>query len=130
MIACTALLLSACRGDRAAPLRIPGDPGSAGEPHITVEVLNAGGRAGSAHVATRMLRHAGIDVVNFGNANSATGKLDSTRIIVRRGSRDAALPVRAALGVGKIAMQFDSTRLLDVSVFLGADFTPRLEFHP
>jgi hypothetical protein len=38
--------------------------------------------------------------------------------------------VRKALGLGHIAVQLDSTRLLDASVLLGADFAPRPQFHP
>ena len=102
-----AAALAACRGDRgaAASLPIPGENG----PHVRVEVLNASGKPGLAKIATRLLRQAGIDVVAFGNA---------------------ADRVRAALGVGRVTVQLDSTRLLDASVFLGADFAPRLKFHP
>ncbi|HUL48983.1 MAG TPA: LytR C-terminal domain-containing protein [Gemmatimonadales bacterium] len=118
-------LLWACRSDRPPPpLRVPGESG----PHVTVEVLNAGNTPGLARTATRVLRRAGIDVVSFGNASDRDA--ESTRIVVRRGGAAAAQPVRAALGVGTIAVQLDSAKLLDVSVFLGADFTPRLDFHP
>jgi len=105
-----------------------------------VEVLNASGRAGDAKVATRLLRRAGIDVVYFGNAppTDPLSRLDSTRIIVRRGLATAGERVRAALGVGRVELRLDSARLLDVSVLLGADFSPRgeggakggVDFHP
>ena len=120
----------ACGGDGARKPPIPGDRGSA----ITVEVLNANGRSGDARVGTRLLRREGIDVVYFGNAPapSAGGTLDSTRIIVRRGSARVGEQVRAALGLGKVEIDLDSSKLLDVSVLLGADFPPRssLDFHP
>jgi hypothetical protein len=124
-----AVIVAACAGADKQSTPIPGDRGSA----ITVEVLNASGRAGDARVATRALRQAGIDVVYFGNA--AGDALDSTRIIVRRGGREAAERVRTALGQGRIAIELDSDKLLDVSVLLGADFagaasTRRLGFHP
>jgi LytR cell envelope-related transcriptional attenuator len=119
--------LAACHGDESRAARtIPGE----GAPRVTVEVLNAGARAGLARVATRLLRDAGIDVVSFGNAVGDAGPLDSTRILVRRGPAELGRRVRAALGVGLVAMQPDSTRLLDASVLLGADFRPRPEFHP
>ncbi|HZI23019.1 MAG TPA: LytR C-terminal domain-containing protein [Gemmatimonadales bacterium] len=120
--------LAACRGDRgaAANLPIPGENG----PHVRVEVLNASGKPGLAKIATRVLRQAGIDVLSFGNAGESVGTLDSTRIAVRRGPASAGEPVRAALGVGRVTVQLDSTKLLDASVFLGADFAPRLKFHP
>jgi hypothetical protein len=97
---------------------------------VTVEVLNASGRPGLARVGARMLRREGIDVVAVGNAPGTAGTLDTTRIVVRRASPAAGVAVRKALGVGRVLVQPDSTRLLDVSVFLGDDFTPRLEFHP
>ena len=117
----------ACGGDGARTPPIPGDRGSA----ITVEVLNANGRSGDARVGTRLLRREGIDVVYFGNADAST--LDSTRIIVRRGSAKVGEQVRAALGLGKVEIALDSSKLLDVSVLLGADFVPprsSLDFHP
>jgi len=125
-----AAALVACRGDRAraSGLRIPGE--ADGGPRITVEVLNASGKPGLAKVATRLLRRAGIDVVAFGNAPETVGTLDSTRIAVRHGTRVVGERVRKPLGVGRVSVQPDTTRLLDASVFLGADFAPRLEFHP
>ena len=121
------ILLAGCRGDAAPAHRIPGDRGAA----ITVEVLNANGRSGDARAGARLLRQSGIDVVYFGNAPPPEGGLDSTRIIVRRGSAAVGERIRALLGKGRVEVQLDSTRLLDVSVLLGADFTPaRLDFHP
>jgi hypothetical protein len=117
----------ACGGDGTRTPPIPGDRGSA----VTVEVLNANGRSGDARLGTRLLRRHGIDVVFFGNADAGT--LDSTRIIVRRGSAKVGEQVRAALGLGKVEIDLDSSKLLDVSVLLGADFVPprsSLDFHP
>jgi hypothetical protein len=118
--------LAACRGDAAPAHAVPGDRGTA----IVVEVLNASGKPGNARVGTRVLRRAGIDVVYFGNAPATLGIIDSTRIIVRRGSKDLGEYVRRALGVGRVELEVDSTRLLDASVLLGADFAPRQDFHP
>lgn len=118
-------LFAGCRGDAAPAHRIPGDRG----PAITVEVLNANGRSGDARAGARLLRQAGMDVVYFGNA--AQGGLDSTRILVRRGGAAVGERVRDLLGHGRVEVQLDSARLLDVSVLLGTDFTPsRLDFHP
>ena len=97
--------------------------------------VNASGRIGDARAGTRLLRRAGIDVVYFGNV-APPETLDSTRIIVRRGDAQVGERVRAALGVGRVEVQRDSSRLLDASVLLGADFAPpasrssRLDFHP
>lgn len=121
-------VLGACRGDRSANDALP-VPGATGR-RVTVEVLNASGTAGLAKVGTRILRRAGIDVLAYGNAPEAVGKLDSTRIVVRRGTPDVGQRVRRALGLGRVVVQLDSARLLDASVLLGSDFTPRAEFHP
>ena len=120
-------LLGGCR-HRSAPqaLAIPGDAGST----LTVEVINTTGKTGLAKSGTRVLRSAGIDVVNY--FGSSGQSLDSTRIVVRRGTAAAGQRVRAVLKVGRVVVQPDSTRLVDVSVQLGADFAARapLDFHP
>ena len=123
------LVVIACGGEGSQARPVPGDRGAA----ITVEVLNANGRAGDARVGTRLLRREGIDVVYFGNAPAVEGTIDSTRIIVRRGSARVGEKVRAALGLGRVEIDLDSSKLLDVSVLLGVDFAaPRssLDFHP
>jgi hypothetical protein len=94
---------------------------------ITVEVLNASGRAGLARGATRLLRRQGLDVVFFGNADTAA---DSTRIMVRRGDPGAGRDVRDALGMGRVTIQPDTLRRVDVSVTLGRDFRIRGDVHP
>jgi len=121
------LLLASC-GDRRSDARAFPIPGERG-PRILVEVLNASGRAGLARSGALVLRRAGIDVVYFGNAADAA-ILDSTRIVVRRGARASGERVREALRLGRVFEEPDSTRLLDVSVLLGRDFTPSLDFHP
>ena len=94
---------------------------------VTVEVLNGTRRAGAARVATRMLRKQGLDVVYFGNADAPA---DSTRVIVRRGDPGHGRDVRAALGVGRIVVEPDTLRRVDVSVVLGQDFRPGGELRP
>lgn len=117
--------LTGCGDDRAGARAypIPGERGG----RVQVEVLNASGRPGAARGGALVLRRAGIDVVYFGNAEAA---LDSTRIVVRRGSAEVGARVRAALNVGRVAVEADSSRLLDVTVLLGRDFTPPFDFHP
>ena len=129
-LALSALVLGAagCRDERprATAFPVPGQDG----PRVTVEVLNASGKPGLARLGVRVLRQAGIDVVAFGNAPATLGTLDSTRIVMRRPAAGAGDRIRRALGVGRVVVQADSTRLLDASVLLGADFAPRLKFHP
>jgi hypothetical protein len=66
-----------------------------------------------------MLRRRGIDVVYFGNAEDA---VDSTRVIVRRGDPERGRQVRQALGAGRVVVEPDTLRRVDVSVVLGEDF--------
>jgi hypothetical protein len=74
-----------------------------------------------------MLRSHGVDVVFLGNADSAEGM---TRVIVRRGDPERARTVRGVLRTGKIVVEPDTFRRVDVSVILGDDFRPRLGIHP
>jgi hypothetical protein len=125
-VALVALAAAGCGSDSAGDHAFP-VPGDRGDP-ITVEVLNATGRGGLARGATRLLRREGIDVVFYGNASGAT--LDSTRILVRRGTVTVGEQVRRALGVGVVVAAPDTTLLVDASVLLGADFRSPLELHP
>lgn len=97
------------------------------ERRVTVEVLNGTERQGLARSATRMLRQRGVDVVFLGNADSTA---DSTQILIRRGGPPGGATVRAALGLGKVAVAIDTLRRVDVSVILGRDFRPGPELHP
>lgn len=87
---------------------------------VQVEVLNASDGVGLARIAMRRLRDAGIDVVYIGS--DTTQALDSTVILVRRGSDEAAARVRRALGAGAVRAASDPARLVDVTVRLGRDF--------
>ncbi len=111
------------QSDRPDPLPIPGD---ADDP-IVAEVLNATNRSRLARNATRLLREHAVDVVYYGNAAEPRA---TTQIVVLRGSTDKAEQVRAVLGAGRISVALDSSRLLDVSVYLGRDFSFPLNFHP
>jgi polyisoprenyl-teichoic acid--peptidoglycan teichoic acid transferase len=92
-----------------------------------VEVLNGSRRQGAARTATRMLRRRGLDVVFLGNADSLA---EFTRVVVRRGDPERARYVAAALGAGKVVVEIDTFRRVDVTVILGDDFRPKLELHP
>lgn len=88
---------------------------------VVVEVLNGSDRRGAARIATRVLRRAGFDVIDFGNAAEA---VDSTRILVRRGADGAADGVRRVLGTGTIRREPDADRLLDLTIIVGPDWRP------
>ena len=102
---------------------VPGDA----DDHIEVEVLNATGKQGVARIGTRTLRRKGVDVVFFGNADTTA---DSTRLLLRRGSRERAEEIQKLLGTGKIEQAPDSTRRVDVTVILGKDWQAPAEVHP
>lgn len=93
---------------------------------VVIEVLNGNGRAGLARTVTRQLRQQGLDVVFFGS----TDKTDSTEVVVRRGNDGAGSIVAKALGAGKVRVDLDTLRRVDVSVILGADFKPAADLHP
>jgi len=106
------------RGPSAARA-VPGEQG-----RIVVEVLNTTRAVGLARAATRVLRDAGIDVVYFGSDTGAV--VDSTQVLVRRGTPEGAARVAAALGVGAVRQLPDPGRLVDVTVRIGRDFAVRL----
>ena len=93
---------------------------------VVVEVLNGTDVNGLARVGARVLRSAGLDVVFLASGP----KVDSTTVIVRRGNREAGETVLRALGQGRLKVQTDSTRHVDVTVILGPDFSGPAEIHP
>jgi len=101
------------------PRPVPGE-----QDRVVVEVLNTTKAVGLARAATRALRDAGIDVVYFGSDTGAA--VDSTQVLVRRGTPDGAARVVAALGVGSVRQVPDPGRLVDVTVRIGRDFAARL----
>ncbi len=100
------------------PLPTPGD-------RVRVEVLNAGGVQGAAAEATEILRAAGFDVVYFGNAASFGSA--TTVVLDRTGAGGAAGAVASSLGAPEVRSEADSTRLVDVTVLVGADWPLRPE---
>jgi hypothetical protein len=86
-----------------------------------VEILNAAGTAGLARGATERLRAAGYDVVFFGNASQLRG---TTSIVLDRVGKPAiARAVADRLHIERVETRLDSTRLVEVSVILGADWS-------
>ena len=88
---------------------------------VRVEVLNGSGVAGVAWDATRVLRESGFDVVLFDNAE--TYSADSSVVMDRVGNMDPARSVAEALGIAQVRSEPDSTRLVDVTVRLGPDWS-------
>lgn len=89
---------------------------------VTIEVRNAGGVTGAARGATERLRSIGYDVVRFGNDD--TFGLDSSVVVDRVGDRERAEAVAQALGIRRVESRPDSTLFVDVTVRLGASWSP------
>jgi hypothetical protein len=85
---------------------------------IRVEVLNAGGVRGMAAEARDGLRDEGFDVVHYGNASSF-GR-EASVVLHRSGELGAAQAVAAALGIGEVRSEPDSTLMVEVTVLLGS----------
>lgn len=88
---------------------------------VIVEVLNGTDRRGLARHATRVLRAAGFDVIYFG---SVPPRPAPTEVLARRGDAGAAVRVGRALGFGRVRLERDTLRRVDVTVLLGPDYAP------
>lgn len=89
---------------------------------VTAEVLNATGRRHLAHKVRKFLISNGVDVVYFGNYKQLQV---NTMIIDRSGRKSASEEVRGLLGLESIEIHSepDKTRLADVTVVVGKDFS-------
>ena len=125
------LALAAChrRGGRGAA---SGDqPPPADLPRkVTVEVLNAGGSIGAARVGTLLLRRARLDVVYFGNADSAQSGRVRNQVLIRRGDTTGVGRVIEALGTAEVVEAPDPARLVDLTVLLGKEFATATSVRP
>ena len=111
---------------RATPAALPEYPVPGTRQTLTVEVLNGSGRSALARTATRELRRKGFDVVYFGGART----LRVSQVLARQVEVGAAREVAAALGIDSVVASRDTTRRVDVSVWLGEDYRPRVTLHP
>lgn len=115
------LLLPGCGGGGdVRPAALEEDLPSAQGERIRVEVLNGGGRAGMARLATEELRDRGFDVVYFGNGSPVT----VSEVLDRVDRLDQARQVARSLGVETVRSEPDSTRFVDVTVHLGPEWGP------
>ncbi len=89
---------------------------------VRVPVSNASGVRGRARRATALLRERGFDVVLFDTERGADAS--RTTVVVHAGAPEWGERVRRALGTGTVAVQRDSTRLVEVRVRLGRDWEP------
>jgi hypothetical protein len=94
---------------------------------IKVEVLNATKTQGLARRATLYLRDRGFDVVGSGNVTEQR----ATTIVYDRSSHPEWARLVGRAMHAPVAARPDSSRYLDVTVLLGADWRPPpLPFHP
>jgi hypothetical protein len=109
------------------PLYIPDNAKAPEGTRIKVEVLNATKTKGLARRATLFLRDRGFDVVGSGtNAEQRA----TTVVYDRSGHPDWAARVGRAMSA-PVVTQRDSSRYLDVTVILGANWrAPAQPFHP
>lgn len=124
------LLAQGCRsGDRPLDeVDLENLPAAGGE-RVRVEVLNAGGRAGMARLATERLRDRRFDVVYFGNAGSP---VESSEVLVRTGGMEPARRIAGVLGIdeGRVRSEPDTTLYVDVTVRLGPEWGPEADPAP
>lgn len=92
---------------------------------VRVRVLNTSGVTGLARRATAHLREYGFDVVDF--ASGRTDAYASTRITVHTGRTEWGERARKALGVGVVGTDPDSSRHVDLTVYVGRDWRPSTE---
>jgi LytR cell envelope-related transcriptional attenuator len=94
---------------------------------IKVEVLNATKTKGLARRATLYLRDRGFDVVGSGNISEQR----ATTIVYDRSSHPAWARLVGRAMNAPVATRPDSSRYLDVTVLIGADWRPPPQpFHP
>jgi hypothetical protein len=108
------------RRSAEAALSGPADARAPEGVRIKVEVLNATRTRGLARRATRYLRDRGFDVVGSG---TSAEQRDSTIVLDRSAHPEWAYLVARAMKA-KVSAQPDSSRYLDVTVILGADWRP------
>jgi hypothetical protein len=88
---------------------------------VRVELFNATQHRGLGRRAMLYLRDQGFDVVTLGTSTT----LRDTTLVVGRGTHvDWARLVSRALGVARLEARADSSRDVDVSVYLGSTWRP------
>lgn len=105
----------------------PADARAPDNVRIKVEVLNATKTRGLARRATLYLRDRGFDVVGSGNVSEQR----ATSIVYDRSSHPEWAKLVARAINAPVVSRPDSSRYLDVTVLIGADWRPPpLPFHP
>ena len=115
------------RSSKAAVAAVPDNARPPTGVRIKVEVLNGTRTKGLARRATQYLRELGFDVVGSG---TNPDQMPTTLVLDRSAHPDWAARVGRAMSA-TVLERPDSSRYLDVTVILGADWrAPALPFHP
>lgn len=88
---------------------------------VSVEVFNATRTRGLGRRAVMYLRDRGYDVVEWGTSAELH---DTTVVIDRSGHADWAKLVARTLGAARVETRRDSSRYVDISVFIGSTWRP------
>jgi hypothetical protein len=119
--------IRALNNRRGGDVFVPDNARSPAGVRIKVEVLNGTKTKGLARRATLFLRDRGFDVVGSG---TETTQRATTVVFNRSGHADWAARVGRAMSA-PVVTQRDSSRYLDVTVILGANWRPPPQpFHP
>ena len=106
---------------------VPDDARAPEGVRIKVEVLNATRTRGLARKATDLLRDRGFDVVGSGNETAPRAK----SVVYDRSSHPEWARLVGRAMNAPVVSRPDSSRYLDVTVIIGADWRPPpLPFHP
>jgi hypothetical protein len=118
------------KSDTARPTPLPDSAYNTHAPdsvHIKVEVINATDIRGLARRATLYLRDRGFDVVLIGGTKIRDNQ---TMVYDRSGHPEWARLVAKAMD-GRMEVHPDTSRYVDVTVFLGKNWTPPAQpFYP
>lgn len=126
LVGMLAVAYVAVRSMRGGGAQSPGEVARPPLPRrVRVEVLNGGRTPGAARDATILLRHAGLDVVSYGDAGSAFPAPERAQVLVRRGDTTGAGRVREVLGPADIVDAPDPSRLVELTVILGRVYPAR-----
>ena len=120
---------------RRRPAPVPSAPRFAGSDtrapvgtRVSVELFNATRTRGLGRRAVMYLRDHGYDVVTWGTTPELR---DTTVVIDRSGHPEWARLVARALGGARVETHPDSSRYVDVSVFIGTSWRPPAQpFYP
>jgi len=110
------------------PAPVNSQPAWAPLPHrVRVEVWNASDVAGAARLGRLALQHAGLDVVQSGNADGSLRGTANNRIFVRLGDTVGVGRVIEVLGGADVEMKPDRNRIVDLTIVLGSKFVPPID---